>query len=102
MTPSMMLATSSQTVGGGLEALVDLLPLDDVDRIVLVLLEEARHRAAQDRVRLVLQPVDVDAELQHLLRVLESRSILATAWATSMVARMQHVGQIAHVARSSR
>src|SRR5215831_18869573 len=51
-------------IGGGLEVLVDLLPLDHHDRILL-LLEQPRDRAAQDRVRLVLEPVDVDAQLER-------------------------------------
>src|SRR5262249_12769781 len=47
-------------VGGVLEVLVDLLPLDDGDRIPL-LLEEPGHRRAEDVVGLVLHPVDLDA-----------------------------------------
>src|SRR5215475_9581496 len=57
-------------IGRGLEVLVDLLPLDDDDRILL-LLEQPRDRAAQDRIGLVLEPVDVDAQLERRLRILE-------------------------------
>src|SRR5262245_17181347 len=49
-------------IRGALEVLVDLFPLDDRDR-VLLFLEQARDRAAQDRVGLVLEAVDVDAQL---------------------------------------
>src|SRR5215831_2748645 len=57
-------------VGGGLEVLVDLLPLDHQDRILLFL-EQASDRAAEDRVSLVLEPVDVDAQLEGGLGVVE-------------------------------
>src|SRR5688500_7583911 len=49
-------------VGGVLEVLVDLLPLDDGDRVALFL-EELRHRGTEDLVGLVLHAVDVDAAL---------------------------------------
>src|SRR5512145_2459750 len=49
-------------VGRGLERLVDLLPLEDRDRILLVL-EQVSDRVAADAVRLVLQGVHLDAML---------------------------------------
>src|SRR5215475_10114555 len=57
-------------IGRVLEVLVDLFPLDDRDRILLFL-EQARDRAAQDRIGLVLEAVDVDAQLERRLRLLE-------------------------------
>src|SRR5437667_426724 len=48
------------SVGRVLQVLVDLLPLDDRDR-VLLLLEETRNGRAQDGVPFVLQSIDVDA-----------------------------------------
>src|SRR5512143_3429674 len=53
------------TVGRGLERLVDLLPLEDGDRVLLVL-EEVRDRVAADAVRLVLQGGHLDAMLVYL------------------------------------
>src|SRR3954447_8028643 len=49
-------------IGRVLEVLVDLLPLDDGAR-VLLFVEQARHRDAQDRIGLVLEAIDVDALL---------------------------------------
>src|SRR5512134_2660029 len=52
-------------VGGRLQGLVDLLPLQDHDGVLLVL-EKIRDRVAADAVRLVLQRVHLDAMLVHL------------------------------------
>src|SRR5688572_1801302 len=63
-------------VGGRLEILVDVLPLDDLGRLVLVV-EERGQGVLLDPVRLVLLPVDGDAPLQDLrsvLHVLEERN----------------------------
>src|SRR3989304_7956868 len=53
------------TVGGGLERLVDLLPLENVDRVLLVG-EEFGDRIAAHPVRLVLQGVHLHAVLEYL------------------------------------
>ena len=58
----MMLATSSQSSIVGLEEVVDLLPLDDFDR-VRVALEQPGDRAADELVALVLEAVDLDPVL---------------------------------------
>src|SRR4051812_38724888 len=57
-------------IRGTLEVLVDLFPLDDRDR-VLLFLEQAGDRAPKDRVALVLEAVDVDADLERRLGILE-------------------------------
>src|SRR5665647_3429378 len=57
-------------IRGVLEVLVDLFPLDHHDRILLFL-EQASDRAPEDRIRLVLEAIDVDAELERCVWVLE-------------------------------
>src|SRR5689334_19209912 len=55
-------------VGRRLEQLVELLPLHDVERILLRL-EERADRLAEDRVRLVLDAVDLDALREDRRRI---------------------------------
>src|SRR5258705_13406396 len=57
-------------VDGILEKLVNVFHLDDGER-VLVLLEQARHRPAQQRVAGVLVAVDLHAYLEQRLAVLQ-------------------------------
>src|SRR5688500_17492779 len=57
-------------VDGVLEERVDVLPLDDVDRIVAVR-EEIGDRPATDAVALVLETVDLDPMRRYVLEALE-------------------------------
>src|SRR6185503_10398948 len=56
------------TVGGVLDVLVDLLPLDHHHRVAL-LFEQARGGDAKEGVALVLEPVDLDAGGADALRI---------------------------------
>ena len=65
---SITLAASSHASIACSSHVVDVLPLDDVDRVVAVL-EELGHRLADDPVAFVLQPMDLDPVLLHALEV---------------------------------
>src|SRR5438874_2629589 len=54
----------------GLDELVDVLPLDDLDRVRLVG-EELAHRVAEDLVSFVLEGVQLDPVLLEVLQTLE-------------------------------
>src|SRR4051794_7787093 len=58
------------TIGGRLEQLVQLFPLDDRDRI-LFLAEQPRNGTAKHGIRFVLEAVDLDALFQNDVGVLE-------------------------------
>jgi hypothetical protein len=62
------LATAA--VGGFLEEIQDLLPLDDLDRVFL-LLEQLAHGRLVGAIRLVLEAVDLDRRFGHALLPLE-------------------------------
>src|SRR5262245_32484437 len=57
-------------IEGVFEEFVNLLPLDDVDR-VRTLLEEPRHALPEDGISLVFEPIDFHADLQHVHRILQ-------------------------------
>ena len=57
-------------VDGILEDRIDVLPLDDMDRVASVS-EERCNRAARDTVALVLEPVDLDPVRRYALESLE-------------------------------
>src|SRR4029453_13232539 len=57
-------------IKGVFEEFVNLLPLDDVDR-VRALLEKPRHALPEDGIPLVFEPIDFHADLQHVHRILQ-------------------------------
>src|SRR4029450_10873240 len=57
-------------IEGVFEEFVNLLPLDDVDR-VRALLEEPRHALPENGIPLVFEPIDFHADLQHVYRILQ-------------------------------
>ena len=72
---SMMLATSSHLSIVGLEEAVDVLPLDDLDRVAAAG-EEVRDRLAGELVALVLEAVDLDPVLLQALEAAQVRERL--------------------------
>src|SRR4030095_8096226 len=57
-------------IEGVFEEFVNLLPLDDIDR-VRAFLEEPRHALPEDGIPLVFEPIDFHADLQQVHRILQ-------------------------------
>jgi hypothetical protein len=91
MTPSSRLATSSQrsvaeqvgdvlaAIGGGLEEIEDLLPLDHRDRISVFLIEQFDNRVLVHAVGFVFKLADARGELQHTRALVERADRLGHA-----------------------
>ena len=82
-------------VRGGFEEFVDLFYLNEGDAIFFVF-EQIRHQAADQMIRFILDPVDLDAVLHHFLFLIQRLERLLERAA----AGVNHLAELHHAQRN--